>query len=74
MDAGPIIAQAAVPTRQGEATDALAARVLAFEHKIFPMAVRLIAEGKVRISSEIVHINGTPAIQDGMINPAFEAG
>lgn len=72
MDDGPIIAQAAIPTRQDEDADALAARVLAFEHRIYPMAVKLIAEGRVEIVDEITRIEGDPATLDGMINPSFE--
>jgi phosphoribosylglycinamide formyltransferase 1 len=48
-DAGPIIAQAAVPVREGDTADTLAARVLAVEHRIYPLALKLVAEGRVRI-------------------------
>lgn len=43
MDEGPVIAQAAVPVLPGDTEDALAARVLAQEHVIFPLALRLAA-------------------------------
>lgn len=72
MDNGPIIAQAAVPVRQDDTPDVLAARVLTFEHRIFPLAVKLIAEGKVEITDEVVQIAGSPLDLDGMINPSFE--
>ena len=49
MDSGPIIAQAAVPVIEGETADALAARVLAVEHKIYPLALRLLAEGRLEL-------------------------
>jgi phosphoribosylglycinamide formyltransferase-1 len=49
IDAGPIIIQAAVPVLDDDDEAALAARVLAAEHRIYPAAVRLIAEGRVRI-------------------------
>ena len=49
MDSGPIIAQAAVPVRAGDTEAALAARVLEVEHRIYPQALRLVAEGRVRI-------------------------
>ena len=45
MDDGPIIVQAAVPVHADDDADRLAARVLAEEHRIYPLAVRLIAEG-----------------------------
>jgi phosphoribosylglycinamide formyltransferase-1 len=48
-DAGPIIAQAAVPVRGDDTADTLAARVLAVEHRIYPLALKLVAEGRARI-------------------------
>lgn len=45
MDEGPILAQAAVPVLAGDTEDALAARVLAQEHVLYPMALRLFASG-----------------------------
>jgi len=52
MDTGPIILQARVPVQPGDDADTLAARVLEQEHGIYPKAVRLIAEGRVRIVDE----------------------
>lgn len=49
MDEGPIIAQAAVPVLPGDTADTLAARVLTVEHRVYPAALRLFAEGKVRM-------------------------
>jgi len=49
MDEGPIISQAAVPVVAGDTADSLAARVLTVEHKLYPLALRLLAEGKVRM-------------------------
>ena len=46
MDDGPIIAQAAVPVMVGDNEDTLAARVLRVEHRIYPLALGLVAEGK----------------------------
>jgi len=48
LDAGPIIAQAAVAVEPGDDENSLAARVLEAEHKLYPQALRLIAEQKVR--------------------------
>lgn len=45
VDSGPIIAQAAVPVLAGDTEASLAARVLAAEHKLYPMALRLVASG-----------------------------
>ena len=49
MDAGPTILQAAVPVHDDDTAETLAARVLAVEHRIYPLALRLVAEGRVRI-------------------------
>ncbi|HEY7296958.1 MAG TPA: phosphoribosylglycinamide formyltransferase [Xanthobacteraceae bacterium] len=46
VDSGPIIVQAAVPVRESDNTEALAARVLAAEHRIYPQALRLVADGR----------------------------
>ncbi len=69
MDAGPIIVQAAVPVRDGDDEDSLAARVLAAEHRCFPLAVRLIAERRVRVTDERVTIKGAIAPDNSLINP-----
>ncbi len=51
-DAGPIIAQESVPVLQGDTPDALAARVLEAEHRIYPLALRRIAEGLAEDNSQ----------------------
>jgi len=56
MDAGPIVAQAAVPVVAGDTPDSLAARILTAEHRLYPLAVRLIAEGKAKVMGEMVEI------------------
>jgi phosphoribosylglycinamide formyltransferase 1 len=48
-DSGPIIAQAAVPVLDGDTTETLAARVLAAEHRIYPLALKLVAQDRVRL-------------------------
>ena len=47
MDDGPIIAQAAVPVLTGDSEADLAARVLKAEHRLYPLALRLVADNKV---------------------------
>lgn len=70
MDQGPIIVQAAVPVRPDDNPQTLAERVLAAEHRIYPAALRYIAEGRVRVEGERVRIDGA-ATPDGVsINPA----
>jgi phosphoribosylglycinamide formyltransferase-1 len=49
MDEGPVIGQAAVPVLSGDSAETLAARVLTVEHQIYPQALCLLAEGKVRM-------------------------
>ncbi|AZO48101.1 MAG: phosphoribosylglycinamide formyltransferase [Mesorhizobium sp.] len=51
MDDGPIIAQAAVPVMVGDNEDTLAARVLKAEHRLYPLALGLVAEGKARMQN-----------------------
>jgi phosphoribosylglycinamide formyltransferase-1 len=48
MDSGPIIIQAAVPVLSGDTEATLAARVLEAEHRIYPEALRLVAEGRAK--------------------------
>ena len=52
MDEGPIVAQEAVPILEGDTPETLAARILEAEHRIYPEALRLVAEGRVRIVDE----------------------
>lgn len=51
VDSGPIIAQAAVPVLADDTEEALAARVLKAEHQLYPLALRLVAEGSVRMEA-----------------------
>lgn len=61
MDAGPIILQASVPVLAGDDADALATRILEQEHCIYPEAVRLLAEGRLRVVGRTVQIDAAPA-------------
>ena len=69
-DAGPIIAQAAVPVADGDSADDLAARVLAVEHRVYPLALRLLAEGRVHIVDGRCRVDGAPAPEQSLIVPA----
>jgi len=69
MDEGPIIVQAAVPVRPDDTEGTLAARVLAAEHRAYPLAVRLIAQGRVRIVGGRVEIDGARVPDAAMLNP-----
>jgi phosphoribosylglycinamide formyltransferase-1 len=61
MDSGPIIAQGAVTVLPDDTEAALAARVLEVEHRIYPYALRLVAEGRVEIADGRCLIDGAPA-------------
>ena len=59
LDHGPIVAQAAVPVLPGDDEESLAARVIAREHAIYPLAVRWFVEGQLRLDRGIVsHVGG----------------
>ena len=64
LDAGPIIAQAAVPVLEGDTAERLAARVLEAEHKLYPHALSLLASGRAVVAGEIVRL------PQGLINQA----
>jgi phosphoribosylglycinamide formyltransferase-1 len=49
MDSGPIVLQASVPVIAGDTEETLAARVLEVEHRIYPRALRMVAEGAVKL-------------------------
>ena len=69
VDAGPIIAQAVVPTRPDDDEASLSARILSVEHRLYPLAVRLIAEGRVRVVADKVEIDGWQAPKIALLNP-----
>ena len=52
VDAGPILAQAAVPVLPGDTPEALAARVLVQEHAIYPLALALLASGRTGLAPD----------------------
>jgi len=56
VDTGPIILQACVPVREDDTEETLSARILAEEHRLYPEAIRLFAEGRLRIQGRRVTI------------------
>lgn len=56
VDTGPIILQAAVPVEPGDTEESLAARILVEEHRLYPEAVRLFAEGRLLVDGRKVRI------------------
>jgi phosphoribosylglycinamide formyltransferase-1 len=70
MDNGPIIVQAAVPVLPGDDEPRLAARVLAAEHRAYPLALALVASGRARVSGDTVSIEGHSTADGPLISPA----
>ena len=72
IDAGPIIAQAAVPVLSGDTGDTLAARVLEAEHRLYPMALALVAEGRARLESGKSVIDAPTDATAALYSPTLE--
>ena len=69
MDAGPIVCQGAVPVLAGDTADTLAARVLTAEHKIYPLALKWLAEGSLQINEGTCRLTGAH-VPDGVTAPS----
>jgi phosphoribosylglycinamide formyltransferase-1 len=72
MDTGPIIAQAIVPVHDEDNEERLAARILAAEHRLYPLAVRLFAERRLKIDGNRVTVAGGSAPDIAALNPLVE--
>jgi phosphoribosylglycinamide formyltransferase-1 len=64
VDTGPIIVQAIVPVYDDDTEDTLAARILAQEHRIYPMAIRLFFSGRLVFEGRKVKVRGEPKIPE----------
>ncbi|MGW8313409.1 MAG: phosphoribosylglycinamide formyltransferase [Desulfuromonadales bacterium] len=72
VDTGPIIIQAVVPILPDDSADTLAARILEQEHRIYPRAIQLIAEGRVQVDGRKVTIlPDRPVEATAVVNPAL---
>ena len=70
LDSGPIVIQAAVPVLAGDTEDALAARVLEAEHRIYPQAVRWMIEERLEfLAGDVVRVRGSGVGSDCVISP-----
>jgi phosphoribosylglycinamide formyltransferase-1 len=69
VDTGPVIIQAAVPVSPDDTDDALSERILRLEHRIFPEAVRLFAEGRLEVMGRKVMIKGYRVPDAHIVNP-----
>lgn len=56
VDSGPIIAQRVVEVKEGDTAEALAKRILAEEHKIYPLVLKALAEGRVKVEGRTVTV------------------
>lgn len=70
VDDGPILVQAAVPVAADDTPESLAARVLEAEHRIYPLAVRLMAEKRVRIEGNRALVERTSPVKPSLLNPS----
>lgn len=70
VDEGPIILQAAVPILDQDTPDTLAVRILEQEHKVYPRAVQLFAEGRLHVEGRRVLIDGGQPAGDVLLSPS----
>jgi phosphoribosylglycinamide formyltransferase-1 len=69
-DSGPIIAQSLVAVRPDDTEESLGARVLETEHRLYPLALRLIGKGQVRVEGERVVVSSDAKCPDNVLfNP-----
>ena len=74
VDHGPIIVQAAVPVRQDDTADKLAARVLEQEHRVFPTALRWFLEGRLSITEQgTVNVKNLSALDSALRSPSDDS-
>lgn len=71
MDTGPIITQAAVPVYHDDTEEILSERILKLEHKIYPEAIRLFSEGRLKVEGRIVRIQGNFPSDASLVNPSL---
>jgi phosphoribosylglycinamide formyltransferase-1 len=72
VDSGPIIIQAIVPAYDDDTEDSLAARILKEEHRIYPQAIQVYAEGRIEVIGRKVRIKGSERIPEKPLhNPSL---
>ena len=69
LDSGPVIAQAAVPVFATDTEETLAARTLEAEHRLYPLALGLLAGGRVTLEKGRARFTGMPANTGALFNP-----
>jgi phosphoribosylglycinamide formyltransferase-1 len=74
LDSGPIVAQAAVPVLPSDTEETLSARVLRQEHVLYPLALRLVASGRVRLQEGRVEIDADWNEDAALVSPEVVCG
>lgn len=69
LDSGPIIIQAVVPVKDSDTTETLSKRILAEEHRIYPIAIQLYAEGRLTVSGRRVLVADATTPEAALVNP-----
>ncbi|MBI5826866.1 MAG: phosphoribosylglycinamide formyltransferase [Deltaproteobacteria bacterium] len=69
LDNGPIIIQAVVPVKDNDTVEALGKRILAEEHRIYPQAIQLFSEGRLRVEGRRVFVKGGAEPDFALENP-----
>ena len=72
LDSGPVIAQAAVPVLANDTEETLSARTLAAEHRLYPHALKLLAEGRVKLDGERAGFTNISDAEGTLINPPLD--
>ncbi len=70
MDSGPVIVQGAIKVRADDSEETLSKRVLAVEHRIYPQALKLLAENRIRVLGGRCLIDGKPVPNAVLLTPA----
>ncbi|HJT21934.1 MAG TPA: phosphoribosylglycinamide formyltransferase [Nitrospira sp.] len=70
VDEGPIIIQSAVPILDNDSPETLAARILEQEHRIYPRAVQLFAEGRLRVEGRRVLVEHGMPLGQAIVSPS----
>ncbi len=70
MDSGPIIARGAVAVRVDDTEESLSRRVLTVEHRIYPQALKWVAEGRVRVENGRCLVDGAPIPDASHLSPS----
>ena len=73
LDGGPVVLQARVPVLPGDDEAMLAQRVLVQEHRIYPLAIRWFAEGRLRFDGGVVRFDGRPLVAPLFVNGTADA-